>query len=120
MYCAFLSVMGDRMRSIDGISGVGPTILEKYIMQGISSNQITLTTNNPSMIGSIFHDDEMKEEFINNFYCISVLDMYDELTTSNKISILNQRKDRFDNESLIKLNASRFYNYPLTLEDLTL
>lgn len=120
MYCAFLSVMGDRMRSIDGISGVGPKILEKYILQGISRNEITLTTNNPSMIGSIFHDDEMKEEFINNFYCISVLDMYDELTTSNKIAILNQRKDRFDNDSLIRLNASRFYNYPLTLEALTL
>lgn len=120
MYCSFLSVMGDRMRSVDGISGVGPKILEKYITQGISRNEITLTTNNPSMIGSIFHDDEMKEEFINNFYCTSVINMCDELTTSNRISILNQRKDRFDNESLIKLNASRFYNYPLILEALTL
>lgn len=120
MYCSFLSVMGDRIRSIDGISGIGPKILERYILQGISRNEITLTTNNPSMIGAIFHDEELKEEFVNNFYCISVLDMYDELTTSNKISVLNQRKDRFDNESLIKLNASRFYNYPLILEALTL
>jgi hypothetical protein len=120
MYCSLLSVLGDRMRSIDGISGVGPKILEKYILQGISRNEITLNTNNPSMIGSIFHDDDMKEEFVNNFYCISARDMYDELTTSNKLSILNQRKDRFDNNSLIQLNASRFYNYPLMLEALTL
>ena len=120
MYCALLSVLGDRMRSVDGISGVGPKILEKYILQGIQKNEITLTTNNPSMIGTIFHDDEIKEEFINNFYCLSILDMYDELTTSNKVSVLNQRKDRFDNNSLLKLNSSKFYNYPLILEALTL
>lgn len=120
MYCSFLSVMGDRMRSIDGISGVGPKILERYILQGLTRNEITLNTNNPSMIGSIFHDEEMKDEFVNNFYCVSVQNMYDELTTSNRLSILNQRKDRFDNQSLVRLNATRFYNYPLTLEALTL
>ena len=62
----------------------------------------------------------MKDEFINNFYCVSAINMYDELTTSSKVSLLNQRKDRFDNNSLIQLNASRFYNYPLILEALTL
>ena len=120
MYCSLLSVIGDRMRSIDGISGVGPKILEKYILQGLSNNEITLLTNNPMLIGNIFHDIEMKDEFVNNFYCISTLDMYDELNTSNKISILNQRIDRFDNNSLLKLNADRYYKYPLILEALTL
>jgi hypothetical protein len=120
MYCSLISVMGDRMRSIDGLSGVGPKILEKYILQGIAKNEITMTTNNPAMIGSIFHDNEMAEEFINNFYCVSMIAMYDELTTSAKVSVLNQRKDRFDNNSLINLNATKFYNYPLILEALTL
>lgn len=120
MYCSLISVMGDRMRSIDGLSGVGPKILEKYILQGIARNEITPTTNNPTMIGSIFHDEEMKDEFVNNFYCISVLNMYEELTTSSKVNVLNQRKDRFDNNSLLQLNATRFYNYPLILEALTL
>ena len=72
------------------------------------------------MIGNIFHDEDIKSEFINNFYCTSLTDMYNELTTSSKLSILNQRKDRFDNESLIKLNASKYYNYPLILEALCL
>lgn len=120
MYCALLSVLGDRMRSIDGLSGVGPKILERYILQGLANNEITLTTNNPMLIGNIFHDDEMKDEFVNNYYCISVLDMYDELNTSNKISIMNQITDRFDNDSLLKLNATSYYKYPLILEALTL
>ena len=120
MYCSLLSVLGDRMRSIDGISGIGPKFLEKNILQGIAKNEITLNTSNPSMIGSIFHDDETKDEFVNNFYCCSVQNMYEELPTSSKLSVLNQRKDRFDNNSLIQLNASRFYNYPLILEALTL
>ena len=102
------------------LNGIGPKILENYIKQGIMRNEIQLSTNNPNMIGNIFHDEEIKEEFINNFYCMSLNDMYNLLSTSNKLSILNQRKDRFDNESLIKLNATKFYNYPLTLEALCL
>ena len=120
MYCALLSVLGDKMRSIDGLSGVGPKILERYILQGLSNNEITLTTNNPMLIGNIFHDEEMKDEFVNNFYCISVLDMYDEINTSNKISLMNQIIDRFDNGSLLTLNATKYYKYPLILEALTL
>lgn len=119
-YCSLLSVLGDRMRSIDGVSGIGPKILEKYIFQGIERNEIQLSTSNPNMIGNIFHDEDIKEEFINNYYCTSLIDMFKHLSTSNKLSILNQRKDRFDNESLIKLNATKFYNYPLTLEALCL
>ena len=119
-YCSLLSALGDRSRSVDGLNGIGPRILEKYILQGINRNEIQLSTNNPIMIGNIFHDEDIKSEFINNFYCTSLTDMYNELTTSSKLSILNQRKDRFDNESLIKLNASKYYNYPLILEALCL
>lgn len=119
-YCSLLSALGDRMRSVYGLNGIGPRILEKYIHQGITRNEIQLSTNNPNMLGNIFHDEEIKEEFINNFYCMSLVDMYNELSTSNILSVLNQRKDRFDNESLMKLNATKFYNYPLTLEALCL
>ena len=119
-YCSLLSVLGDRTRSVDGLNGIGPKILEKYIQQGLIRNEIQLSTTNPNMIGNIFHDEDIKEEFINNFYCMSLIDMHKELSTSNILGILNQRKDRFDNESLIKLNATKFYNYPLTLEALCL
>lgn len=120
MYCSLLSVLGDRSRSIDGISGIGPRILEKYILQGITKNEIQKTTTSPELIGNIFHDEYTKEEFMNNFYCASIVEIDRELTLSDKLSMLNQRKDRFDNESLMKLNSTKFYNYPLILEALTL
>ena len=120
MFCSLLSVLGDRYRSIAGLNGVGPRILQKYIKEGIEQKIIQPSTTNPSMIGSIFKDNEMAEEFVNNYYCLSVKDMYDELEYSEKISILNQRKDRYDLNTLISLNNTVFTNYPLILESLTL
>ena len=119
MYCSLLSVLGDRSRSIDGLTGIGPKILEKTILQGLSRNELKLTTNNPELIGNIFHDNEMKTEFINNYYCSSIISGYDELMDSHKLGVLNQRKDRLDIDSLVKLNATRFNSYPLILEILT-
>lgn len=120
MYCSLLSVLGDRSRSIDGLAGVGPKILEKSIESGINRKEIQLSTTNPNMIGKIFHDSEVEEEFINNYYCCSIIDMYNELTDSEKLSIFNQRRDRYDMNSLIALNKTRFCNYPLILEALSL
>lgn len=120
MYCSLLSVLGDRIRSIDGLMGVGPRTLYNYIESGIQKKEIQLTTSNPEMLGSIFHDDDIKEEFINNYYCSSILNMYTELNNSDKTSIFNQRRDRSDINSLLSLNSTRFYNHPLILEALTL
>ena len=120
MYCSLLSVLGDRIRSIDGISGIGPKILKNYIESGLNRNEIQLTTHTPEMIGKIFHDDDIAEEFINNYYCTNVLTMSQELTDGDILSILNQQADRLDLNSLIQLNKTRFANYPLILESLTM
>lgn len=120
MYCSLISVLGDRIRSIDGLTGVGPKTLYNYIESGIQRKEIQSSTSNPEMIGSIFHDDDVKEEFVNNFYCSSVLNMYDELKSGDKSSIFTQRRDRLDMNSLLSLNTTRFYNHPLILEALTM
>ena len=44
--------------------------------------------------------------------------MYQEIDESEKISIFNQCKDRLDNNTLMSLNSTRFYNYNLILEAL--
>lgn len=118
MYCSLLSVLGDRVRSIDGLSGIGPKILKNYIESGINRNEIQLSTVNPEMIGKIFHDDDIAEEFINNYYCTNVVNMFQELTDSDTLSIINQRRDRYDANSLMSLNKTRFINHPLILESL--
>lgn len=118
MYCTLMSILGDRIRSIDGISGCGPRTLQRLIEAGIAQNIIQSTTSNPEIIGDIFHDDDTKDEFKNNYYCSSILPMYDELTDAEKSSIGSQRSDRIDIDTLRLINTTKFYNHPLLLEGL--
>ena len=118
MYCALVSVIGDKSRSIDGITGCGLKTLQRYIDAGLQQNLIQLTTSNPMIIGDIFHDCDVKEEFVNNFYCSSILSMYDELTSAEKSSISSQIVDRMDFNSLFAINNTKFYSHPMILEAL--
>lgn len=119
-YCMLLSIVGDRARSIDGITGIGPRTLEKLINESLEKHLITKDVTNPTVLSNIFMDDEIKKEFISNFYQTSIVYGYEELTESEKLSVLNQRKDRYDVETLKKLNSTTFYNHPLILESLLL
>ena len=120
MYCALQSVMGDRNRSIDGINGIGFANLYRQIKEGISSNKIQSTTTSPVLLSEIFTDDDMKEDFINNYSCINIPLMYEELTNAEKSSIYNQRKERNDINTLYSLNNTVFCNHRLILESLLL
>ena len=118
-YCALMSVLGNKVRSIDGINGYGLYTLQKCINNGKIQNIIQDGTSNPELIGDIFHDEEIKKEFINNFYCSSIISMYDELSDSEKESILNQiTVDRIDRNSFAQLNQTKFYDHNLILEGL--
>jgi hypothetical protein len=117
-YCSLMSVLGDRIRSIDGISGYGVMKLYKLIEEGILQNVIQDSTTNPLMLGEIFHDEDIKEDFVNNYYCSSILPMYQELTDGEITSILTQRVDRIDVNTLRMINNTKFYNHPFLLEGL--
>lgn len=121
LYCTLLSILGDKTRTIDGSQGIGPKTLEKMILESIDKKEITKDNINPNSISNIFGSStEDKEEFVNNFYCTSVINGYQDLTESEKLSIFNQRKDRYDITSMQQLNATTFYNHPLILESLML
>lgn len=117
-YCSLLSVLGDKIRSIDGISGFGPKTLQKCIDTGVAQHIMQMETSNPEIIGDIFHDGETKEEFVNNYYCCSIMSMYPELSESEKANIFRQIVDRSDINSLQVLNKTKFVNHPLILEGL--
>ena len=117
-YCSLMSVLGNKIRSIDSISGFGPVTLQKCIENGLAQQVIQSETTSPEIIGDIFKDGETKEEFVNNFYCSSIEHMYNELTEAEKSSILNQKIDRIDNSTLQSINSTKFYNHPLILEGL--
>ena len=118
LYCTLISILGDKQRSIDGITGYGPKTLKNDLDKAISKNIINNNINSPLLIGKIFEDDEDKEEFINNFYCTSIMSMYEELTDAEKSSILIQQTDRSDDNTLETLNRTMFVNHPLILESL--
>jgi ligand-binding sensor protein len=115
-YVGLLSMLGSRIRSIDGINGFGPYTLKKSIMDGINSKKINENSSNPEMIASIFNDDDLKDEFINNFLCTSYMHMYNNMATSDELNITNQMIDRSDITTLQALNRTRFYNHPIKLE----
>lgn len=117
-YVGLLAVMGDRSRSIDGLSGIGPKTFADAVMKALHTNTITETVANPEVLGDIFMDNKEREEFINNYKCSNILQMYDELTDGQKKSIIDQQIDRSDNNSLYTLNATRFQEHPIILEGL--
>ena len=118
MYCTLLSVLGNKGRSIDSIIGYGLKTLYKSISSKIASSTITSASTNPVIISEIFDDEDDREEFINNFYCSSIIPMYKELTPAQISSVSNQITDRIDVNALQALNKTKFYNHPFILEGL--
>ena len=117
-YCSLMAVLGDKIRSIDGVYGIGPATFNKCIKDGLNTMIIQGNTTSPEILGDVFHDNELKDEFINNFYCSAILNMYDELTDGEKTSIITQIIDRSDINTLQALNRTKFINHPLLLEGL--
>lgn len=118
IYASLLSIMGNRLRSIDGIVGIGPAKFASSINEMLAKNKINQTTNNPQMIGS-FLSDSNKDQFVKNFYCTSVNCVGEDISESGVVSILSQRKDKLDMNSLMALNNTRFKMYPLMLDALS-
>lgn len=118
MYCTLLAVVGDRGRSIDGITGIGIKKLIRNLKLGIQSNIIQPTTTSPMMLGEIFQDPDDQDTFVNNYYCSNFPAMYEELTDMEKTSIFSQVIDRIDLNSLQSINTTKFANHPIILETL--
>lgn len=120
MYCTLMSIAGDRSRSTEGISGYGPATLANALKAGINNNTIQSSTLNPEMIKNVFNDSGIRDDFVNNYYSTNVVDMYKELTQTDKTAVYNQIINQFDVNSLRILNNTEFKNYPLILEALLL
>lgn len=118
MYITMLSSIGDKARNIDPIRRIGPISVLKYLRSGINDGIITGNTENIELIKNCFPED-VREDLANNFNQYSIERKYREMTEDNKFDIKNQIIDRFDNNSLLKLNATKFYHHQLMLEELT-
>lgn len=117
MFTGLLSCLGNRDRSIDGIKGMGFATYQSKILNGIATNKITKQTRSIELIADVFPE-TMRNDIINNYYCIDVETQYQDLSKAEQYTILNQQTENIDMNSIQKLNSSRFYNHPLNLESL--
>ena len=116
-FVSLLSVLGNKSRSIENVTGIKTASLFKLLTDAVKSNVIQTDTESPTLLCEIFKNDvERKDEFLSNFYCTSLKMCYDEITKADIKSILNQRMDRLDINSLEKLNRDVFVNHPLLLQ----
>lgn len=118
-YLMLLSCVGDKKRSIEPIRGIGTKTVIKLINRGLDENIITDKTNTVELLKNIIAIDS-QNDLVNNFNCINIEDQYNVLSKEDIFNIEKQLIDRFDNGSLLKLNATKFYNHQMMLEQLTM
>lgn len=118
-YTLLLSALGDDCRSIDGPKGLGTKNIIKYLMSNINDGNLKHDTKNVEMLISEFPD-KLKMQLHDNYNCLDIDYQYSLLSTSDLFSIEKQIVDRFDNNSLMQLNASKFYEHRLMLQELTM
>jgi hypothetical protein len=119
MYLTMLSVLGDKVRSIDPIRRVGAISVLKYLREGVNHNLISYNTESIELIKQCFPED-MREELQNNFLQYSVKEKELNISDSERFDIEHQIVDRFDKNSLLKLNSTKFYYHQLMLQELTM
>lgn len=117
-FVTLLASLGDKERSIEKLPGIGFKSLDGLIRKAKANQRITDTTTSPEILAEIFLGEGLREEFIKNYRCTSIKEIYGWTSSADRLMITSQRKDRFDNQGLLELNQTLFQNYPLTLESL--
>lgn len=117
-YSTLISAMGDKSRSLDPLKGVGCKTVLKYLTNGINYGIFTKDTKSIDMILQALPE-EQQERALDNFNCTNLSKQYNEMSQQNIFSITNQIIDRFDFNSLLKLNQTDYREYPLMLPELT-
>lgn len=115
-YAALLSCMGNKLRSINGVSGIGIRTLADYIHKGLATSQIRPDTISPEIIQEIIPGSEDRKTFYHNYLCTSIPVIYENLTETEKKSLSVQISDRFDNQGFLQLNQTAFSQYQINLE----
>lgn len=117
-YDLIIASLGDKIRSIDSLKGIGCKTVNKFIINGINQGKITQETTSLELLKSIFPE-EYQEDLIHNFNCVNLALHFNDLTETQIFDITNQIVDKSDYNSLIQLNQRDYKEYPLMLQELT-
>lgn len=111
-----LSFLGDTVRGLPKIKGVGLHRIINIINDGIEKGFITENTTNLTLMETLLNDD-IKDVIRNNFIVTDLKLQYDNIGKSTLLLINEKKVDRFDNDSLRKLN-NYFIESPVMLNEL--
>lgn len=117
-YSLMLSSVGDKMRSIEPLKGIGCKSVSKFILAGIERGDITPQTSSIELLKQVFPE-EFHEFLVPNFKCMSIPLHANSITKKQIFNITSQIVDRFDFNSLLELNRTDYRDYPLMLQELT-
>jgi hypothetical protein len=113
-----LSLLGDKKRNIDKIKGIGLGRLLKLLRQSIDNNTLAPNVFNINLLSDILKPD-IRNVLIKNYYCTDIDTQMKLLNYRDRHVILDQIKDRFDNDGLKKMNDTYFRENPISLMELT-
>lgn len=114
-FIAFIiSIIGDRYRSIDKMTGVGLSSVLKLINMALNKLLITKETTSVELLSNIVKED-YRETFIENFKCVDLDSQYNDLSEFDKEMITKQIIDRYDLNTLESINEKFFKMNPLII-----
>lgn len=119
IFLTALSAVGNKCRSIESIRGYGYITVLNLIRDAIDNGRLKADTKSFEMIKDILPYDFV-EEFYNNYSCLDIEENYKSLCKNDIFNITTQMVDKYDNNALIQLNNTRFYDNQIRLEDLTM
>lgn len=113
-YPFVLSIIGDKRRNIPKISRMGLATILKTIDKAIEKQVITDKTFNINLLTNIVRDD-FKATILNNYYVIDLKTQLNVLCSNDLYFISKQIKDKFDDDSLKRINDLYFSEVPIQL-----
>lgn len=113
-YPFILSIIGDKRRNIPKMSRMGLATILKTIDKAISNHTITDKTFNINLLTNIVRED-FRPILLNNYYAIDLKNQFNMLGSHDIYFITKQIKDKFDDESLKKINDLYFAEVPIQL-----
>lgn len=111
-----LSFLGDPVRGIPKVKGLGLHKIIRLIKDGIDKGFITENTNNLTLMEDLLVDD-IKDQVKKSFLATDLKLQFDNIGKSTLMLIDEQKYDKFDNVSLKKLNEY-FKMSPIMLDEL--
>ena len=116
-YSFILCLLGDKFRNIPKMNKCGVSTLFNIISKSIDKNIINKSNNSIQVLSRLFKGENQMRCF-NNFMVTDIKMQLKLLSMIDPIRIKNQLIDKFDNNSLLRLDVL-FQDTPINIEDLT-